>query len=505
MNFVNLLHKVRPDGAYSFGAVSHMKVSFEMPAYTAWTDAVGTVRVLEAIHASDLDRRFYQASTSQMYRATPQPQNERTAFHPRSPCGAAKLRAHRVTLHYAEAYGLFAVRGMLPAHKTPQPDETFVPNNIAGAIAAHASIVFRLAKNYPICEDSLAESVVTGRPMRKVCPGWWWPRLVRGGRNVTDLDGGPGLPDANATVYVAGRPAASRQPCGAASSRRASSAGRRESMHPRASGASGGNLRGASKPQLLYGRARRLAVNREALTMSLMHRARLLMQRVGVDVSRSPGTRPEHRRVQLLRHHGVSTVLDVGANAGQYARELRRFGYCGDIVSFEPLAGPWRELQRHAAADSRWTAVCCALGAESREVVINVAANAGVSSSVLPMLDRHVSSAPEARYIAQEKVAQHRLDDLAQEYVRPTDRVFLKLDVQGYEFQVLEGAKRLVDDVVGVQLELSLVPLYEGGLVCHDALNLLRARGFVLESLEPGFSDPSTGQLLQVDGIFFRN
>jgi len=238
--------------------------------------------------------------------------------------------------------------------------------------------------------------------------------------------------------------------------------------------------------------------------MSVRHKVRLLMQRVGVDVSPFPGSRPEHRRVLLLRHHGVSTVLDVGANSGQYAVELRRFGYSGDIVSFEPLAGAWRELHRRAAADGRWTAVRCALGAERCEVVINVAANAGASSSVLPMLDRHVSAAPEARYVGQEKVAQCRLDDLTPEYVRPADRTFLKIDVQGYELRVLEGAKRLLDDVIGVQLELSLVPLYDGGLVYRDALNLLGARGFVLESLEPGFSDPNTGQLLQVDGIFFR-
>jgi FkbM family methyltransferase len=238
--------------------------------------------------------------------------------------------------------------------------------------------------------------------------------------------------------------------------------------------------------------------------VTIQHRLRLLMHSAGVDVSRFPGSRPEHRRVLLLRHHGVTVVLDVGANHGQYGAELRRHGYAGDIVSFEPLSEPWTSLEARANSDRQWRALRYAIGAEDGDVTINVAANMGASSSVLPMLDSHLSAAPGARYVGAERVQQRRLDDLVPELVRSDDRVFLKIDVQGYERSVLEGAQRTLDTVVGVQLELSLVPLYEGGIDWRAAVDLLASKGFVLESLEPGFSNPKTGQLLQADGIFFR-
>jgi GDPmannose 4,6-dehydratase len=135
VNLVNLLHKVRPDEVYNLGAMSHVKVSFEMPEYTASTDAVGTVRLLEAIRASELDCRFYQASTSEMFGASPPPQNENTVFYPRSPYGAAKLYSHWVTVNYREAYGLFAVSGILFNHESPRRGETFVTRKITRAVA----------------------------------------------------------------------------------------------------------------------------------------------------------------------------------------------------------------------------------------------------------------------------------------------------------------------------------------------------------------------------------
>jgi GDPmannose 4,6-dehydratase len=135
VNLVNLVRDVQPDEVYNLGAMSHVKVSFEMPEYTASTDAVGTVRLLEAIRASGIDCRFYQASTSEMFGSTPPPQNETTTFHPRSPYGAAKLYSHWVTINYREAYGLFAVSGILFNHESPRRGETFVTRKITRAVA----------------------------------------------------------------------------------------------------------------------------------------------------------------------------------------------------------------------------------------------------------------------------------------------------------------------------------------------------------------------------------
>jgi len=136
VSLVNLIHDIRPDEVYNLGAQSHVKVSFEMPEYTASTDAVGTLRLLEAIRAAGIDCRFYQASTSEMFGATPPPQHENTSFYPRSPYGAAKLYSHWVTVNYREAYDLFAVSGILFNHESPRRGESFVTRKITLGVAA---------------------------------------------------------------------------------------------------------------------------------------------------------------------------------------------------------------------------------------------------------------------------------------------------------------------------------------------------------------------------------
>ena len=136
VSLVNLIHAIQPNEVYNLGAQSHVKVSFEMPEYTASTDAVGTLRLLEAIRAAGLNCRFYQASTSEMFGATPPPQNEATAFYPRSPYGAAKLYSHWVTVNYREAYDVFAVSGILFNHESPRRGESFVTRKITLGVAS---------------------------------------------------------------------------------------------------------------------------------------------------------------------------------------------------------------------------------------------------------------------------------------------------------------------------------------------------------------------------------
>jgi len=136
VSLVNLIHEIEPHEVYNLGAQSHVKVSFEMPEYTASTDAVGTLRLLEAIRAAGIDCRFYQASTSEMFGATPPPQHENTAFYPRSPYGAAKLYSHWVTVNYREAYDLYAVSGILFNHESPRRGESFVTRKITLGVAS---------------------------------------------------------------------------------------------------------------------------------------------------------------------------------------------------------------------------------------------------------------------------------------------------------------------------------------------------------------------------------
>lgn len=134
-----LLQSVAPDEVYNLAAQSHVRVSFDEPEHTGNTTGLGSIRLLEAIRLIDLPCRFYQASSSEMFGATPPPQNEDTVFYPRSPYGAAKLYSHWVTKNYREAYGMFATSGILFNHESPRRGETFVTRKITRAVARIAA------------------------------------------------------------------------------------------------------------------------------------------------------------------------------------------------------------------------------------------------------------------------------------------------------------------------------------------------------------------------------
>jgi GDPmannose 4,6-dehydratase len=132
---VTLLSQIAPDEIYHLAAQSHVRVSFDEPEHTGDTTGLGTTRLLEAVRISDLPVRFYQASSSEMFGATPPPQDESTLFHPRSPYGAAKVYAYWMTRNYREAYGIYAVNGILFNHESPRRGETFVTRKITMAVA----------------------------------------------------------------------------------------------------------------------------------------------------------------------------------------------------------------------------------------------------------------------------------------------------------------------------------------------------------------------------------
>jgi GDPmannose 4,6-dehydratase len=134
-SLVNLVRNLEPDEIYHLGAQSHVKVSFDIPEYTADATGMGTVRILEAIRSSGVDIRFYQAGSSEMYGSTPPPHSEDTAFHPRSPYAVAKVMAHWMAVNYREAYGMYACNGILFNHESPRRGETFVTRKITRAVA----------------------------------------------------------------------------------------------------------------------------------------------------------------------------------------------------------------------------------------------------------------------------------------------------------------------------------------------------------------------------------
>jgi FkbM family methyltransferase len=199
-----------------------------------------------------------------------------------------------------------------------------------------------------------------------------------------------------------------------------------------------------------------------------------------------------------------AVVLDVGANIGQYGRMLRGIGYRGPIVSFEPLSSAHQKLEAAARADRNWIiAPRAALGSARGTVEVNVAGNS-VSSSVLPMKETHLAAEPRSRYVATESVALARLDELLPSVFPADGPIIMKLDTQGYEEEVLKGAEGILARVVAIQMEISLVPLYQGAPTLVHVVSAMQERGYHLFQVVTGFRDVSTGQLLQVDGIFVR-
>jgi len=264
------------------------------------------------------------------------------------------------------------------------------------------------------------------------------------------------------------------------------------------------NLAGSRKASALKGHPRVAAPERQ--TVNLKHRLRLGLRRAGIDLARYPESDPMFSVVRLLAHFGIDSVIDVGANSGGFASTIRSLGYSGRIVSLEPLSGPFELLAARAAKDPDWEALHVAAGDKDGETRINIAGNAGASSSVLEMLDTHADAAPESRFVGAEVVPQRRLDGLLPEFgVGSAHPAFLKLDVQGYEAAVLDGAVELFGSgaITGLQMELSLVPLYAGAITYKEGLERAERLGMSLMGLLPGFSDPRSGRLLQADAVFF--
>ncbi|MEJ2602762.1 MAG: FkbM family methyltransferase [Gammaproteobacteria bacterium] len=237
-------------------------------------------------------------------------------------------------------------------------------------------------------------------------------------------------------------------------------------------------------------------IMKQAVQKSL-HKLGLRVQRISND--------DIHRLVRTLEANRIEIVLDVGANIGQFARSLREAGFRGEIVCFEPLPTAHAALQEAFRNDAGTTVhPRVALGSERSTIDINVAANS-VSSSVLDMLDAHRQAAPDSEYVATESAELLRLDDVFHTYVGEGKRSFLKIDTQGYEWNVLDGAAESLPRIDGLLLEMSLVPLYEGQRLWRQLIDRLESAGFSLWQIFPGFTDPSTGRCLQFDAVLYRH
>ena len=208
-------------------------------------------------------------------------------------------------------------------------------------------------------------------------------------------------------------------------------------------------------------------------------------------------------RFKILKHLAIDMVLDVGANQGQYGKSLRRGGYRGKIISFEPLNSAFSQLKFCSKNDSLWQINNHALGDENTTSVINISSNS-YSSSILSMTDAHVDLSEESVYVGEQAIVVKTLDSIFENIIESNNNVFLKIDTQGYEKKVLLGAINSLKNISGIQLEVSLIELYKDEDLFLDMINFLDSKGFKAVSIESGFFDSKTGFLLQSDLIFVK-
>ena len=211
-----------------------------------------------------------------------------------------------------------------------------------------------------------------------------------------------------------------------------------------------------------------------------------------------------YRLVLSFKEKEIDYILDVGANEGQFVKELRFYGYEGNIISFEPILDAHKRLLQNSLKDDKWEIYKpIALGNKNRESVINISKNS-VSSSIFEMKKEHLENAPNSMYISKQSINEIRLEEIFFDLDLKEKNLFLKIDTQGYEYEVLKGAEEILKYFKGIMVEVSLTNLYEGQKSWQEILGFIQSKGFNLWSIDRGFSNKKNGKTLQVDMCFFK-
>jgi FkbM family methyltransferase len=240
------------------------------------------------------------------------------------------------------------------------------------------------------------------------------------------------------------------------------------------------------------------------MVQRVIDRARRILAKIGIDmVKYDIRYHPIARLGFLLAKKDITIVIDVGANDGGFARIVRLAGFRQRIISVEPSTQAFEALEARARRQTNWDCLKLALGDHDGVGTLNIAANSE-SSSLLEMLPAHSDAAPDSMYIGTEQVTMLTLDSLVRRENLQRERIFLKLDAQGYEDKILHGAGSSLSCVQGIMLEMSLLPLYRGESSFHELDPKMNRLGFVLYSLEPVFFSENSSQLMQVNGIYLR-
>jgi FkbM family methyltransferase len=229
------------------------------------------------------------------------------------------------------------------------------------------------------------------------------------------------------------------------------------------------------------------------------------LSRLGLKVARrSPANDDMISLGMMLKARNVDLILDVGANVGQFADKMFDIGYEGRLVSYEPLSRPHEILVEKAQQVPHWDVVKMCIGDTPGEVVLKISHNE-IASSALEFTGELSEYQPEFEYVGSETVEVQTLDQAASYFLETAEHPFLKIDVQGFEEQVMAGGKHTLERCVGLQIELSLMELNSGQMLFSEMLRVLEDLGFTVYRMFPAWIDVRDGRWLQADVILFRN
>lgn len=211
-----------------------------------------------------------------------------------------------------------------------------------------------------------------------------------------------------------------------------------------------------------------------------------------------------YRLVLAFKEKNIDYLFDVGANEGQFVKELRYYGFNGEILSFEPVLSVHEKLKKNSSRDEKWKIFePIALGNKNSENSINISKNT-VSSSIFNITNEHVDSAPDSKIVMKQLIQERKLNDIFFQLNIKKKNLFLKIDTQGYEFEVLKGAEKVLNEFKGILVEVSLTNLYEGNKDWLEIIKFIQSKGFSIWSVDRGFSNKNNGKTLQLDLCFFK-
>lgn len=231
-----------------------------------------------------------------------------------------------------------------------------------------------------------------------------------------------------------------------------------------------------------------------------------LLHPVGLNIERYFGKDLALKKlVQLAKENNIDLLIDVGANTGQFTLKMIEAGFDKQVISFEPLSSAYPALMKNASLYNNWKVFDkCAIGDMDGEIQINISLNSH-SSSILQINKEHTDAAPSAAFIDKEMVAIKKLSSISSEF-NSFKRILLKIDTQGFEKNVIAGAEELIKEKVKIiQLEMSLLPLYEGVMPFEEMVKYLDKLNFKPLFYSPGYIDRTTEQIQQIEGYFIKN